>query len=62
MKPNVTPLERAFELARSGKCRSMTEIKSALKTEGYDIATLSGGTLAKQLRGLIAAHAATNDH
>ncbi|KKB08591.1 hypothetical protein VE26_00365 [Devosia chinhatensis] len=57
MKPNMTPIERAFELARSGKCRTLTEIKSALKSEGYELATVTGGTLAKQLRGLMVAHA-----
>jgi len=58
MKQNVTPIERAFELARSGKCRTLTDIKAALKGEGYDLATLTGGALAKQLRGVIAAQAA----
>ncbi|WP_160297763.1 DUF116 domain-containing protein [Devosia chinhatensis] len=53
----MTPIERAFELARSGKCRTLTEIKSALKSEGYELATVTGGTLAKQLRGLMVAHA-----
>ena len=57
MKPNVTPIERAFELARSGQCRSTTEIKQALKSEGYVVETLTGATLLKQLRGMISAHA-----
>lgn len=57
MKSDSTPIERAFELARSGKCQSFTEIKSALKAEGYDTATLTGGILSKQLRQLIAASA-----
>lgn len=56
MKPHVTPIERAFELARSGQCRSTTEIKKALKTEGYLIETLTGATLLKQLRNTILAH------
>ncbi len=58
MKPYIDPIERAFTLARSGKFKSTSEIKSALKAEGYDIATLTGSTLLKQLRGLIAEHAA----
>ena len=57
MKPNVTPIERAFELARSGKCHSTTEIKQVLKHEGYVVETLTGATLLKQLRSLISAHA-----
>ncbi|QQR40237.1 hypothetical protein [Devosia rhizoryzae] len=56
MKPHVTPIERAFELARSGQCRSTTEIKKALKSEGYMIETLTGATLLKQLRNTILAH------
>ncbi|NGP17998.1 hypothetical protein [Devosia aurantiaca] len=56
MKPHVTPIERAFELARSGQCRSTTEIKKALKSEGYVIETLTGATLLKQLRNTILAH------
>ncbi|MVS99529.1 hypothetical protein [Devosia marina] len=55
MTPNLSPIERAFELARSGKCQSFSEIKAALKAEGYDSATITGGTLSKQLRQLIAA-------
>ena len=56
MTKDLTSIERAFELARSGKCRSFSEIKAALKAEGYDTATITGGTLSKQLRQLIAAN------
>ena len=53
MDQNKTSLERAFELARSGGCRSVTEIRSRLKSEGYSESDISGGALTKQLRELI---------
>jgi len=55
MKPNLSPIERAFELARSGQCQSIGEVKTALKAEGYDVSTITGGVLSKQLRQLIEA-------
>jgi hypothetical protein len=54
MDHNVRALERAFELARSGKCASVTEIRKRLKAEGYAAATVAGTALSKQLRALIA--------
>jgi hypothetical protein len=48
-----TPLERAFELARSGKCLSVRDIAYQLHAEKYDIAQLQGPTLRKQLLELI---------
>ena len=54
MKSDSTPIERAFELARGGKCQSFSEIKAALKAEGYDLSTITGGVLSKQLRQIIA--------
>jgi hypothetical protein len=33
--PRVALIERAFELARSGACGSLTEIAKALQREGY---------------------------
>lgn len=53
MKPNVTPVERAFQLARSGEMHSVEEIKRALATEGYSANQITGRTLAVQLRALI---------
>ena len=35
MIPGITPIERAFELAKSGRCRTMVEIVARLKAEGY---------------------------
>lgn len=51
---NSTTLERAFELARSGGCASVQDIRRRLKSEGYDQveAHLAGPSLGKQLRRL----------
>jgi hypothetical protein len=46
-------LERAFELARSGKVASIETIKLILRREGYDGAQLAGPHLIRQLRLLI---------
>ena len=48
-----TELERAFELARSGKCLSVEEIARHLHSEGYDISSLEDQTLKKQLKLLM---------
>jgi hypothetical protein len=47
-------LERAFELAKSGRITTVQEIKLALKREGYNESQLEGPQLTRQLRGLIA--------
>jgi hypothetical protein len=49
----VTALERAFQIAKSGKCSSLTDLKKRLRAEGYSIAQITGRTLAKQLEVLI---------
>lgn len=52
-----TALERAFELARSGKHQGVDAIKKALRAEDYraeEIAQIVGQTLFTQLRKLIA--------
>jgi hypothetical protein len=54
METNKTALERAFELAKSGKFASISEIKSALVAERYSTEKVTGATLNKQLRELIA--------
>lgn len=56
MKPNTTALERAFELAKSGKFANVTEVKSVVAKEGYPMNQMEGPALAKQLRALIKAH------
>lgn len=47
------PIERAFELAQSGRFQSVRSIKDQLKLERYDLATVTGGALSSQLRKLI---------
>lgn len=55
MQPPST-LERAFDLARSGTCASVGDIRLALKRERYDQveAHLSGHSINRQLRALLA--------
>ena len=48
LKP--TTIERAFELARSGRVANIEEIRVILKSEGYNVAKLSGPLLLRQLR------------
>jgi hypothetical protein len=45
-----TPLERAFQLARSGRFAKVSEIKQALTAEGFSVAQLTGRLLSNQLR------------
>jgi hypothetical protein len=53
MEFKKTALERAFELARSGKCLTIQDIAFQLHAEKYDISHLEGPALRKQLIGLI---------
>jgi hypothetical protein len=53
MNSEVTALERAFQLAKSGKYLSMSEIRKKLKKEGFSLVQIEGGALTKQLRELI---------
>ena len=53
MIPHVSTLERAFELAKTGSCVSVVEIKKRLSAEGYSTAPITGKTLSKQLVALI---------
>jgi hypothetical protein len=50
---NASPIERAFELARSGRCRTTADIVKRLADEGYPADTVIGPVLMKQLRELI---------
>jgi hypothetical protein len=54
MESNVSALERAFDLARSGKYKTVSDIRLRLKQEGYSDAQLIGPGLQKQLRTIIA--------
>ena len=56
MDSKVTALERAFQLARSGKMATIKGgVKKRLKQEGYDerVVTDGGRSLTMQLRGFI---------
>jgi hypothetical protein len=52
MTQRATTLERAFELARSGKYAGVSELRQQLKVEGYSPDQLTGPTLLRQLRDL----------
>jgi hypothetical protein len=63
MKNGVRPLERAFQLARSGTVKDTTEIREQLDREGYNSAEINGPMLRKQLLDLIhAAKGHSNSH
>ena len=53
MQANTTALERAFELARSGACISIVEIKQRLNAEGYSNDVVMGRQLLAQLKAVI---------
>ena len=53
MDHNTSPLERAFQLAKSGEMESISDLKKRLKSEGYSIAQIEGRTINKQLATLI---------
>jgi hypothetical protein len=53
MDHDLTTIERAFELAKTGKYLSVSAIRQRLHNEGYALAQLEGRTLARQLRDLI---------
>ena len=48
-----TELERAFDLARSGACSSIDDLRRCLKLEGHSLHQVTGPSLTKQLRLLI---------
>jgi len=53
MDQNTTVLERAFQLAKSGLCGSINEIRNQLKLEGYSTEYITGKGLTTQLKALI---------
>ena len=54
MSSDMTTIERAFELARSGEFASVGEIKRRLKEERFDAveAHLQGPSISRQLKRL----------
>jgi hypothetical protein len=62
MEPNVTALERAFQIAKRGRVTCVPDIRAQLKREGYDDRPVEGRSLILQLQNLIKlARAALND-
>jgi hypothetical protein len=53
MDQNKTALERAFELARSGRHATAGDIARAVSGEGYSAAQLEGPALRRQLGAII---------
>jgi hypothetical protein len=53
-----TTLERAFELARSGDCSTVVQIKARLQSEGYMQDQVTGNALRSQLLKIMRAGAA----
>lgn len=56
-------LERAFEIARAGKCRGMTELRSQLMREGFrdHERALFGVAMRQELRALMARKGGRDD-
>lgn len=55
MDPRMTALERAFQLAKSGRVAGLTDIVTSLKRDGYSASQLEGPLLKRQLADLIKA-------
>ena len=55
MEANLSALERAFQLARSGQVTDVKDIKAQLKREGYDLGRITGSVLIRQLQRVIKA-------
>lgn len=57
-----TTLERAYQLAKNGSCRTVSEIKQALQSEGYERIqdSLYGSTVTSALRKLCQEHYVLN--
>jgi hypothetical protein len=53
MEPEMTSLERAFLLAKTGKYLNVAAIKRRLKDEGYSADQVTGPRLEAQLRAII---------
>jgi hypothetical protein len=52
MTHRPSPLERAFELTRSGEYATVAELRKQLRAEGLSDNQIDGPTLNRQLRGL----------
>jgi hypothetical protein len=54
MRNHQTPLERAFDLARSGKYRTYSEVRLQLAREHIPTEQFIGTSLRRQIRDIIA--------
>jgi hypothetical protein len=61
MQPDKTTIDRAFDLARSGASRTITELIARLDREGCDGHQIQGRFLRKQLTALMEAEANARD-
>jgi hypothetical protein len=52
MNGRPTSLERAFELARSGTCADLNQVRRRLKAEGRTDREIEGPALMRQIREL----------
>ena len=50
VEQNRTAVERAFDLAKSGKFETIAAVKAALSREGYFTDQIAGPILLRQLR------------
>ena len=57
MNSRQTALERAFELAVSGRFLLVKDIRTQLKVEGYQPDQIEGRALTRQLKEIMARHA-----
>jgi hypothetical protein len=55
MDDKITALERAFQLARSGRLSRIEDIIASLDRDGYSVSQIQGPVLRRQLRALIEA-------
>jgi hypothetical protein len=57
----MTVIERAYDLARGGECRNLSDISATLKRERFSSvdAHLQGGTIRKSLNAVLAARQAS---
>ena len=53
MDNQKSALERAFEIAKSGRCASVSDIRLQLSMEGYGLSQVTGTILFRQLRTLM---------
>ncbi|WP_293873212.1 hypothetical protein [Sphingomonas sp. UBA978] len=58
----IGTIERAFQLARSGACHSVADIRTQLTAEGHDgvHGHLNGSTIQRQLKDALAARGLTS--